>query len=328
MTKIYPPKLRKGDKIGVIATSTPITILDEKQIQQGYKYLEDKGLKVIEHPQCRRGKGYTAGSIKERVEAIHSFVENREIKCVMAFWGGLNTNQILDYLDYDLIRRNPKIFIGYSDFCALLQAITNKAGLVTYMGPAVITFTKPQPLEYSWEYFSKMCMEKHNEVEVVDSKTFADDLYFLKKDKNQRIVKKNDGRKIFREGRAEGEVLACNLSTLLALLGTEYFPSLKDKILFLEEAEDFDCRWFHRFMVQLKQIGAFKLIKGLVLGKFMETSKVSEDQLLSILDEVIDDKIPVIYDMNFGHTDPIFTIPNGGCCKINTYLRSIVFVEK
>jgi len=328
MVRIYPPKLSKGDKIGIIATSTPITILEENQIRRGYEYLKDKGFVLIEHPQCRKNEGYTAGNIKDRAEAIHTFVKDKEIKCIMAFWGGLNTNQILDYIDYDLIRNNPKIFVGYSDFCALLQAITNKTGLVTYMGPAVITFTKPQPLNYSWEYFRKTCIEKNEEIEIIDSETFADDLYFLKKDKNRRNIKKNDGRKIFKEGEAEGEVLACNLSTLLNLLGTEFFPSLENKILFLEEAEDFDCRWFHRFMVQLKQVGAFNLINGLVLGKFMEVSKISEKQLLVILNEVIENNIPVIYDMNFGHTDPIFTIPNGGWCKINTYLRKVIFVEK
>ncbi|MGI6278639.1 MAG: S66 peptidase family protein [Patescibacteria group bacterium] len=326
--KIYPPKLSKGDKIGVIATSTPITTLKEGQIKQGYHYLESKGFTVIEHPQCRKKKDYTAGTVKERVRAIHQFVKDKEIKCIMAFWGGLNTNQILDYLDYDLIKANPKIFIGYSDTCALLQALTTKTGLVTYMGPAVITFAKPDPFNYSWEYFSKMCIKDSKEVAIKDSKVFADDLYFLRKDNDHRIIQKNPGIKIFREGKAQGSIVACNLSTLLALWGTEYFPFLKEKILFIEEAEDLDYRWIHRFMTQLKQIGAFKLIKGLVIGKFMTASNISESQLLEILNEVIGKiEIPVIYDANFGHTDPIFTVPNGGKCKINTFFNKISFIQ-
>lgn len=327
MMKIYPPKLSKGDKIGVIATSTPITILEEKQIKQGYSYLESKGFTVVEHPQCRRKIDYTAGTIKERVQAIHQLVKDKEIKCIMAFWGGLNTNQILDYLDFNLIKTYPKIFVGYSDTCALLQAITNKTGVVTYMGPGVITFAKPEPFDYTWKYFSKMGIEKEAIVEIKDSKIFADDLYFLRKDNDHRIIQKNLGRKIFREGKAQGEVVACNLSTLLVLLGTDYFPLLKDKIFFIEEAEDLDCRWIHRFMLQLKQIGAFNLIKGLVIGKFMTASNISESQLLKILAEVTNKiEIPVVYDANFGHTDPIFTIPNGGRCKIDTFSKSISFI--
>ncbi|MBU2595425.1 LD-carboxypeptidase [Patescibacteria group bacterium] len=324
-----PPKLSKGDKIGVIATSTPISILDGAQIQRGYRYLINKGFTIVEHPQCRLQNGYNAGTIKERVEAIHEFVKNKNIKCIMAFWGGYNTNQILDHLDYNLIKKYPKIFIGYSDTCALLQAITAKTGLVTYMGPAVITFAKPDSFDYTWEYFKRVCIENSSDVYIRDSKIFADDLYFLRKDDNHRIIQKNKGTKIFQKGKAQGTVIVTNLSTLLILLNTPYLVSLKDKILFIEEAEDFDCQMIHRFMVQLKQAGIINSIKGLVLGKFMGESKIDEKQLLSILEEVIGNKkIPVMYNSNFGHTDPIFTIPNGGECQLNTRSKSILFYRK
>ena len=179
MKFIYPPKLKKGSKIGIIATSSSVSTLDESQIRKGYQYLENKGFKIVEHPQCRLQTGYTAGSIKKRVGAIHQFVADKEIDCIMSFWGGYNTNQILDYLDYQLIKKCPKIFIGYSDTCALLQAITAKTGIVTYMGPAVISFTKPDPFDYTWEYFERMCIDNSHEVSIKDSKNFADDLYFL-----------------------------------------------------------------------------------------------------------------------------------------------------
>lgn len=327
--KIYPPKLKKGEKIGIIATSSPISVLDEKQIKRGYQYLQDRGFKIVEHPQCRFKKDYTAGSIQERVEAIHQFVKDKEIRCIMSFWGGFNTNQLLDHLDYQLIRGKPKIFIGYSDTCALLQAITTQTGLVTYMGPAVITFSKPNPFDYTWEYFNKMCIEKNKIIKVKNAKVFADDLFFLRKDSDHRIIQKNKGKKVFREGKHKGEIVASNLSTLLSLLGTDYFPDLKNKILFIEEAEDFDCRWIHRFLVQTKQAGIIKLIKGLVIGKFMEASKISEEQFLEILNEVMGNtKIPVIYNASFGHTDPIFTIPNGGKCQIDTSSKEIIFLQE
>lgn len=326
MNPIYPPKLKPGDKIGIIATSTPISLLEEKQIERGYRFLEKKGFQVVEHPQCRRQVDYTAGTIRERVEAIHQFVKKHEIKGIMAFWGGFNTNQILDYLDYTLIKTNPKIFIGYSDTCALLQAITNKTGLVTYMGPAVITFSKPDPFDYSWEYFEKMCIQQKRIVEIKDSQNFADDLYFLRKDRNHRIIQKNEGTKVFYPGQVEGRVVASNLSTLLALAGTNYFPKLKKKILFLEEAEDYEVRAIDRFFIQLSQMGVFNQVSGLVIGKFMSASKITEKQLLAILKEALGGrKIPVLYDANFGHTDPLFTIPNGGYCHLNASQKRIKF---
>jgi muramoyltetrapeptide carboxypeptidase len=328
--KIYPQRLKKGGKIGVIATSSSISTLGEEQIKRGYRYLQDQGFEIVEHPQCRLENGYTAGSIKKRVEAIHQFVKDDEIDCVMAFWGGLNTNQLLDYLDYQLIKENPKIFVGFSDTCALLQAITNKAGLVTYVGPAVITFSKPNPekFKYTWEYFHKMCIEENRIVKIKSADFFADDLYFLRKDNDHRIIKKNKGVKIFREGKCEGEVIASNLSTLLALAGTDYFPDLEDKVLFIEEAEDFNCQWIDRFFFQLKQAKVIESIRGLVVGKFMEASKISEKQLLDILNNVIGDfQIPVIYSANFGHTDPIFTVPNGGRCRVDTSSKQIDFIQ-
>lgn len=103
----------------------------------------------------------------------------------MAFWGRFNTNQLLDQLDYELIKKNPKIFIGYSDVTALTTAITTKTGLITFSGPGVISFAKPEPFDYTWDYFEKMCIKPQEDIIIEPSKEYSDDLYFLRKDNDQ-----------------------------------------------------------------------------------------------------------------------------------------------
>ena len=314
-----PKILNKKEKtIGIITTSTPIDGLSEDQIEKAYTYLRNKGWIIKESPACRSRKGYLSGSIEERVKSFHNFVIDKDVGVIMSFWGGTNTNQILPYLDYELIRKNPKIYVGYSDTSALLLAITKKTDLVTYHGPAAITYSKPDLMEYCYEYFEKAIEKNHWIIKEPDK--YADDLYFLREeDSDRRIFKDNEGMKIFRGGVCNGEVVVSNLQTLLVLAGTEYFPSLKGEILFVEEAEDEQTPMIHRFFTHLSLLEDFKRIKGLVVGKFMDHSKVSEDNLKDILKEISTRfKGPIIYNASFGHTDPIFTIPNGARVKINT----------
>jgi muramoyltetrapeptide carboxypeptidase len=305
--------------IGIITTSSPIDGLSEEKIEKAYSYLRSKGWGIKEAPICRKRDGYlSVRNIEERVKYLHDFVVDKNIDVVMSFWGGTNTNQLLPYLDYELIKKNPKIYVGYSDTSALLLAITKKTNLITYHGPAAITYSKPDLMEYCYEYFEKAI--KGGEWSIEEPKKYADDLYFLREeDADRRIFKKNEGRKVFRGGSCDGEVVVSNLQTLLVLAGTEYFPSLKNKVLFVEEAEDEKTPMIHRFFTQLSLLQEFKDVRGLVVGKFMDHSKVSQDDLETIFEEVSTRfKGPLIYDASFGHTDPIFTIPNGARVKINS----------
>lgn len=320
MSKIIP-KI-KTKHIGVVTTSSSIDCLDDEKIETGYQYWRNKGWKITESPICRKKRYYMSGTIEARVEAIHSFVLDSSIDVIMSFWGGTNTNQILRYLDYSLIRKNPKVFVGYSDTSSLLLAINKQSNLVTYHGPSVITYAKPNLDEYNFEYFNRALTEK--EWKINEPQSFADDLYFLRKENaDRRILQKNIGTKVFRKGQSFGISLASNLQTMLVLSGTEYFPDISGKILFIEEAEDENIQMIDRFFTQLSMIPDFKNIKGLVIGKFMKNSGVKENYLKSILEEISHFcNCPIIYDASFGHTDPIFTIPNGIRCDINTELKS------
>lgn len=327
--KILPPRLVKGMKIGVIAPADPVSgVCPEDTIRRGYEYLKSKGFEIVEGSTVKMNtKRHTAGTPEQRVNDIHDFVKRNDIGCVMAFWGGFNTNQLLDYLDYDLIKQNPKIFIGYSDVTALTTAITTKTGLVTFSGPGVISFAKPEPFEYTWNSFEKMCIDSEDDVIVESSKEYADDLYFLRTDNDHRIKKINEGTKIFSTGSATGEVLAGNLQTLLLLQGTEYQPDLKDKVLFIEEDETSTPAHVDRFLSQCKQLGWFNKVAALVIGRFTEYSSFSvDDSLEDILKEYFSDvDFPVLYNVDFGHSDPLITIPNGGTVDIDAENKKITF---
>lgn len=327
--KILPPRLKIGQKIGIIAPADPVAgICSKETISQGYEYLKKKGFSVVEGESVKEiAKKHVAGSISQRIDDIHNFIKRDDIGCIMAFWGGFNTNQLLDYLDYDLIKSNPKIIIGYSDVTALTTAITAKTGLVTFSGPGVISFAKPEPFEYTWDYFDRMCINPVERLHIEASPDYADDLYFLREDSDHRIKKNNGGMKVFVDGNANGEIVAGNLQTILVLSGTEFLPELAGKILFIEEDETSTPAHVDRFLTQCKQLGWFNKISGLVFGRFTEQSSFSsEDSFEDILSSYFKDaSFPVLYDVDFGHSDPLITIPNGGVAMINTEKNELIF---
>ena len=329
--KILPQRLDKNKLIGIIAPADPVAgVCSEEIIKRGYEYLKNKGFSIIEGQSVKKiTQKHVAGTTDFRIEDIHEFVKRKDIGCIMAFWGGFNTNQLLDKLDYDLIKQNPKIFIGYSDITALTTAITTKTGLVTFSGPGVISFAKPEPFEYTWKYFEKMCINPQKELFVEPSLDYADDLYFLRDDNNHRIKKNNVGIKVFAPGKASGEILVGNLQTLLILQGTEYLPDITGKILFIEEDETSTPAHVDRFMCQCKQLGWFNKISGLVVGRFTEQSNFSEeDPFEDILKEYLSGvNFPILYNADFGHSDPLVTIPNGGVATIDSEKKQISFQQ-
>lgn len=329
--KILPPRLKSGMTIGIIAPADPVAgVCPDEMSQLGYQYLKDRGFSVVIGESVKTlPVGHTAGSAMLRANDINEFFKRKDIDCIMAFWGGFNTNSCLEYLDYELIKANPKIVIGYSDVTALTSAITTKTGLVTFSGPGIISFAKPEPFDYTWEYFEKICINPSDECIIEPSLEYADDLFFLREDSGHRIKQKNEGVKIFKDGMVEGEIVAGNLQTLLLLNGTEYLPDMKDKILFIEEDETSTTAHIDRYLTQCKQMGWFNIIGGLVLGRFTEQSGFTvNDSIEKLLEEQLHDaKFPVLYNVDFGHADPLITIPNGGIAIIDTSKRQIIFKQ-
>lgn len=315
---MIPKRLKKGDKIMVIAPSGSLARLDYKNFEIAKQRFEKLGLEVIISPNAYNVDEYSTSTIEERVSDFHMAFSDKNIKMVICAIGGYSVIQILDKLDYDLIKNNPKIIIGYSDNTALLNAIYKMTGMTTYLGPNFTDFAVKQGFEYTLNYFIKATF--HNEdIEIIDSQEYSDDKWYINQD--NRIFLPNEGRFVVNEGNAQGIIIGGNLCTLQLLQGTKYMPSLNNAIIFIEDDDlvgdtfvfEFD-RNLHSLFLQKD----FDKVKGIVIGRNQINSNLSNTELIKLLkskEKLIN--IPIIINMDFGHTRPLFTIPIGCQCKIN-----------
>jgi len=328
MNIIKPQKLEKGNTIGIVATGNPINRTTDDTIDRGYSRLKDMGFKIVEAPNLRKQYGHTAGTVKERADILNEFFENSDIDAIMAFWGGFQSHQLLEYLDFKLIKKNPKIFIGFSDTTSLLNGIHTKTGLVTFLGPAVITFAKPEFFPYTKKYFESVLIEGKESLKLSASKQYSDNEWW--KDPGKKMIfKRTTGWKTYKPGIAEGKIVGGNMGTLLNLMGTSYFPDLKGKMLFVEDDEEEKPATVDRFFTQLRQINAFDKIKGLVIGRWHTKVGFSKNDSFEMIlnDSLRGYKIPVLYDVDFGHTDPLLTIPLGIKCRLDSKKKEITYLE-
>ncbi|AYV72156.1 U61 family carboxypeptidase [Niallia circulans] len=308
-----PAKLQKGDEIRVIAPSRSAAILSEEGIEQAKKRLENLGFVVTFGKHIFESDLQFSSTIEHRVEDIHDAFRDQNVKGILTVIGGFNSNELLPYLDFDLIKANPKMLCGYSDITALATAITTKADFITYSGPHFSSFQMEKLQEYQTEYFRKCLMETSAFI-IEPSDVWTDDAWYLDQENRQY---EPGGWRVYQEGSAKGQLFGGNLCTLNLLQGTEYMPNLKDGILFVEDDELTIPETFARDLTSLLQTAG--IIKALVIGRFQRASKMTEEQLLFILDKhPLLQQIPVLYDVDFGHIQPFFTFPIGGEVEIDT----------
>lgn len=322
-----PAPLQRGQNLGVIALSSSAKSLKPEYRKRAYERIHDLfGLNIVEAPNIDEQVGHSAGSIKERVDSLHRFFKRKDIHGIMSFWGGFNTHQILEYLNYDLIKKNPKVLIGYSDTTTLLSAITEKTGLITFNGPAVITFAKPTLPQETIDCFKNLIIEPKNKYQYPVSKLFSDNQWWVD---DKMEFSENPGLQSFKKGKAEGRIVGGNIGTLLLLAGTAYWPSMKNKILFVEDDEAENSKTIDRFFTQLRHMGVYKQISGLVVGRFPRCVGFSQnDSLNMILENALEGfNIPVITEFDMGHTDPLMTVPLGAKVRIDTKTKKITLLE-
>ena len=313
MQKIIPEKLKKGDKVMIIA---PARGQDVRQIAT--ERLNKLGLEVVFAPNTTDSNWDYMGSssIENRVEDIHTAFKDKSVKAILTVIGGFNSNQLLKYLDYDLIRNNPKIICGYSDITALLNAITAQTGLQTYYGPHYSSLGMKYGCDYTFEHFVKMLVtdDKDN---VEPSQVWSDDLWFL--DQEKRDFEANEGYWIIHSGKAKGTIAGGNLCTYNLLLGTPYRRKFtEDTILFIEDTASAPLQDIERDLQALIYQEDFKNVKGIVIGRFQKDSKITKEGLEYIINTKKELKdLPIIANVDFGHTYPLLTIPLGGTATID-----------
>lgn len=262
---------------------------------------------------------FDSAPIASRVADLEAAFADESVDAILTTIGGFNSNELLPYLDFELIAQNPKIFCGYSDTTALLNAIYAKTGMETYMGPAYSSFKMDSGQQYQTEAWLKAVTQ--DSYELTPSPEWSSDAWYLPD--APRTFYQTEW-KVYNPGQASGIAIGGNISTLNLLTGTEFAPRPDKYILFLEEAEDDDYLIIARHLTALLQ--AYPNPQALVFGRFPKETKMTKEILLAILDKhPILKKVPVLYDLDFAHTQPLFTITIGGQVELDTEAFSIRF---
>ncbi len=308
---IKPKRLVKGDTIGVIAPASSLAPADfDKALQN----MSDLGFKTKVGKYARGRKGFLAGTDKERLEDLHWAFSDPEIKAVWCVRGGYGVSRLLPAVDFNLIKKNPKVFIGYSDITALHLAISQNCGLVTFHGPVAASVYSDYP-------------KKHvTNVLMNPSAPYKVELSSDNQAKESKLFK----TEVITKGKCQGRLVGGNLSLLTALAGTPFgLQNTKGKILFTEDVGEQPYR-IDRMLTQLRQSIDMRALAGIALGVFEDCN--SKDPLSQSLIEVVKDRlgdlgIPVIYGLSFGHIRDQFTLPVGIEAELDTENAAMIFLE-
>lgn len=312
---MLPNRLKKGDTIGIVAPSSALTDLHKEYLEKFKEYVEvEFGLKVVYGKNLFKKDKFdsAAGTPLQRAEDINEMFKNDNIDCIWCFQGGSPANQILDLLDYNIIKENPKLFLGMSDIDVLLLAIHKKTGLITFNTP---DSKRGRDLDLDFGYSNKWFKER---------------IFNGSKD-----IVANSEWKYIREGKASGKILGCNLNSILKLAGTKYFPDFSDSILFLEGYKPNVGEMLYR-LEQLKQIGVFNKIKGIVIGYIYsfenEEYKKENDINVKYEDMIIEatkeNDFPILKINEFGHRCQNAFLPIGVDVELDATNKKLKIIEE
>ncbi|CAN5451265.1 LD-carboxypeptidase [soil metagenome] len=302
---IKPNALSLGD---TIAISSPAgAVWEDAQVEKFISILEGAGFKVKKGQTLKEKFGYFAGTDELRAKEINDFFSDKEVKAIFCMKGGWGCARILDKLNYDTIKNNPKIIMGFSDITSLLIAITSKTGLVTFHGPVGNSGWN----DFSIDYVKRVLIDK----EKVSYAYPAEDTY-----KHYTIT----------EGKAKGILVGGNLTVLAGMMGSDYLPDWKNKILFLEETGEEPYR-IDRMLTQLKLAGVLNNISGFVFGKCVKCEAEEPDKAFT-LQQVLEQQIkplgiPAFYGAMIGHIVNKYTIPIGINAEIDASTGTIKLLE-
>lgn len=311
-------KISMGDCIGIFSPSSPITYNCPNRFNRGVKFLEAKGFKVLYGNLTGKSDFYRSGSIKERAEELNSLIRNPEVKCIMSTIGGMNSNSILPYIDYECFKTNPKPIIGYSDVTAILLAIYAKTGITTYYGPALVaSFGELEPfVSLTYEYFKEILIDDIKcPFKLKNPEFWTDEMINWETQDKAKKQYENQMITVY-DGVARGRLIGGNLNTLQGIWGSEYMPTINNgDILFIEDSLK-DAATIERSFSLLKVNGVFDKISGIILGKHELFDDCGTGRKpYEILLEVMGDKqIPFLAEFDSCHTHPMITLPIG--CEI------------
>ncbi len=302
---LKPSALKPGD---TIAISSPAgAVWDDTQVEKFKDIVESLEFKVKLGQTLKEKHGYFAGTDELRAKEINAFFTDKDVKGIFCMKGGWGCARILDKLNYDVIKKNPKVIMGFSDITSLLIAINSKTGVVTFHGPVGNSGWN----DFSVDYIKRVLMKKELVTYVYPDK---DD------DKPYTIT----------AGKAKGILMGGNLTVLAGIIGSEYLPHWKNKILFLEEAKE-EPYSIDRMLMQLKLAGVLQNISGFVFGKCVKCD-AEEPQKAFLFKEVLEQHIkplgiPAFYGAMIGHIENKYTMPIGIGAEIDAEKYTIKLLE-
>lgn len=291
---MLPERLRRGDIIGVVAPSNPVIDENIEEVKKAKEIVENDGFKVLFSKNLFSNTNQYTATAKEKAEDINDMFRNKDVKMIWCAKGGNNSNSVFEYLDFELIKQNPKIICGYSDITSLTNIIHEKTGLVTFSATNFKTIATDET-DYSYK-------------EVINRFVNC----------SLEFGKEKSGYKTIREGIVEGELVGGNLSLTTQLVSGKYKINFKDKILFIEEL-GFESSpvLVSNNLYYMKQNGVFDKIKGLWIGNYEHESNIELEKI--VLDVIGDDyNFPIIKSNNFGHLETKTVIPIGTKARIDT----------
>ena len=293
---IKPKRLEPDSTIGIIS---PSYWLDDKILSTTRSYYDSAGYKTIVGESCKLRWGPFAGTPQERAKDINEMFANPEINAILCARGGYGANRVLPLINYNLIKNNPKIFIGFSDITAYLTSITQKTNLVTFHGPMLTTYKKSW-INYNYNLMNRVLTGENNiNIEPPGS---------LK-------------TRILKDGTASGPLWGGNMSLLINRLGTSDALNTNGVILFLEDIDEY-LYSFERMLVQMRTSGMFDQINGLIIGE-LEDIRDQEVRFGRGTDEIILDicgdlDIPIVSNFPCGHGKYQATLPISITTEIDT----------
>lgn len=313
-TRISSNPLRHGDHIRVVSFGLSLRGAPPTQRAMCNATLARIGLKVSFGDHVDVSNEFDTSPVSDRIRDLHTALVDRQVKMIMSGLGGMNSAQLLRYIDWDLIRQEPKVFCGFSDVGALLNAIYAKTGMTTYYGPFYSTFGMKEGADYMLEMFTR-CLFSSDPYTISAAPMWSDDMWWL--DQENRCWQVNPGPLVLSEGEAEGTLVGGHLTSIAILFGTEFMPPLAGSIVLIEENSEIRPRSFDRLLQALIHQPGFDEVRALLIGRFTSASRVSESVLTQIVrsyPQLL--RIPVIANLSVGHTYPQFTCPIGGTVRV------------
>ncbi len=294
LPKLRPQKLKIGDTIGVVAPSSLIIGNNIEELNKAKEIVERSGFKVKYSKNLFSNTNGYSSTAKEKAEDINEMFADKEVKMIWCAKGGNNSNSTFEYLDYELIKKNPKIICGYSDITSITNMITEKTGLVTFSGTNFKTIATDET-----DFSYKQALSR-----------FVNGSLELGTENEEYIT--------IQEGKTSGELIGGNLSLIRGMVAGKYSLDFTDKILFLEELGfETDPAGTSNNLYYMKQNGIFDKIKGLWIGNYEHESGISLEKIIT---DVLEGeyKFPIIKSNNFGHIERKIAIPIGTKAEINT----------